>query len=376
MAQTVLYTSLTPDLTFRQAFELWLDHRTIENGSITTNASYLARNTFKDYRASARALGRFFDRLKLGDIHVGHIVTYQNARATCDSAVAAWKKPAGANLIRKEVTLLKRILTEAGCWKEIQSKTLPVIRPVETNTIGAMTPEEQHIFLHTAASREDWQYIYWYSLVALQTTASTDELRAVRLGDILLRDGVLRICKGKNRARIRTIPLVTPDVAWALERLIARAKDMGAHLPSHFLFPFRIKTNEYDPTRPMGDSGMKKSWDKVRVAAGMPRLRIYDLRHTGITRMAEVGTPIAIIMSFAGHLTVRMQQHYTAISMMAQRGWAKTTWQENSVRGPGARKPVASVDGQFAPVVSGSPFESPSANPTWQPPRFAAGGGR
>ena len=33
-------------------------------------------------------------------------------------------------------------------------------------------------------------------------------------------------------------------------------------------------------------------------------------------------------MSFAGHMTLRMQQHYTTISLVSKRKWARSTWQE------------------------------------------------
>jgi hypothetical protein len=49
---------------------------------------------------------------------------------------------------------------------------------------------------------------------------------------------------------------------------------------------------------------------------------------TGITRMAEAGVPIQVIMSFAGHMTMRMQLHYTTISMQAKRKWAEDTWSQ------------------------------------------------
>jgi integrase len=68
----------------------------------------------------------------------------------------------------------------------------------------------------------------------------------------------------------------------------------------------------------MSDSGMKKPWEVVRVAAQLPWLRIHDLRHTAITRMAEAGVPIPVIMAVAGHVTAQMHHHYTSISMAAK----------------------------------------------------------
>jgi hypothetical protein len=69
----------------------------------------------------------------------------------------------------------------------------------------------------------------------------------------------------------------------------------------------------------MSNSGIRKAWEAVRAAADVPWLRIHDLRHTAITRMAEASVPIPVILSMAGHISTRMQQHYTAISEFAKR---------------------------------------------------------
>jgi hypothetical protein len=86
-----------------------------------------------------------------------------------------------------------------------------------------------------------------------------------------------------------------------------------------YVMPFRKSRIEWNPIRPMSNSGMRKPWDEIRRAAEVPWLRIHDLRHTAITRMAEAGVPSAVILSMAGHISQRMQQHYTAVSEQAKR---------------------------------------------------------
>lgn len=330
-------SELSPDMTFPDAFEVWIAQRSIE-GNI--QAHYLSRRTIRDYRACAAALSKFFWRLKLSEIHAGHMRAYQQARAICDrnacaGPAAAWQRPCGANRIRKEMMLLVRILKEAKLWGDTQKSLFQLLRAEESDVPRAMQPDEQRRFLAVAASRAEWQFIYWYSVLALQTTASTNELRALRVGDVLLSQGILQIRRegAKNKYRIRTIPLETPEVIWALERLLERARSLGSAAPHHYLFPIQETKTHYDPCRPMSDSGLKKRWNAVRQAAGLDWLRPYDLRHTAITRMAEAGVPIQVIMSFAGHMTVRMQQHYTTISLMAKRKWARATWEEDGYGG-------------------------------------------
>jgi integrase len=213
-----------------------------------------------------------------------------------------------------------------------------------------MTPEEQHRFLYMAQSREEWRVVYCWALIALQTTAATNELRALRIGDVFLTQGTIQIRSegAKNKFRVRTIPLQTPEVVWALEQLVARAHALGASGPHCYLFPFHRTQKQYDPLRPMTVWGIRRSWEAVRSAAHLDWLRPYDLRHTAITRMAEAGVPIHVIMSFAGHMSQRMQLHYTSISMAAKREWAGRTW-AGTAQTP--KKPAGGKRGPRASLV-------------------------
>lgn len=350
-ANAMLYRALSREMKFGEAFDVWISHRTIQPAGSRTTASYLAPKTERDYRVSAKALEKFFGRLRLCEISIGHLLCYQQARAICDRTQGNWAAPAGANCIRKEISLLIRILRSVGCWGDEQELHFQRLRPEERELDRAMTPEEQHRFLHVASSRREYRFVYCYAIVALQTTASTNEMRALRLGNVMLEERVIQVPRlgAKNRYRIRAIPLVTEDAVWAMAQLVERARELGATSPAHYLFPFAKTRTKYDAARPMSESGLKKRWDKVRKAAGLPALRVYDLRHTGITRMAEAGVPLPVAMTFAGHMTQKMQQRYTAISMAAKRGWGSHVWGPGMVSAEpwlAERKPVKSDPGK------------------------------
>jgi len=311
-------------------------------------------------RQYARAACKFFSGLALGEIHAGHLAEYQRARALNlvdmeGGAKQPWKERAGANLIRKEVQTVMRVMRAAGAWTEEKEKAFEPLATVYTDVPRALTPAEQVEWLAVANSRPEWRLVYLWSVVALQTTAATNEMRALRLGDLFLSQGTMQVRSegAKNQRRIRTIPLETPEVVWALGSLVERASSMGASGPYAYLFPIHVTGVRYDPLRPMTVWGMRKPWDAVREAAGLPWFRVYDLRHTAITRMAEAGVPIPVIMSFAGHISPRMQQHYTAISMESKRRWALAAWaggpmpfapgSSATVPRPETPKPVSSV---------------------------------
>jgi len=82
-----------------------------------------------------------------------------------------------------------------------------------------------------------------------------------------------------------------------------------------------VKLGEFDPEKPMSESGIKVPWNEVRAQSGLTWFRQYDCRHTAITRLAEEGVPTDIIMARAGHISEKMRRHYTHISQSAQRKW-------------------------------------------------------
>jgi integrase len=183
----------------------------------------------------------------------------------------------------------------------------------------AMSPAEQRRFLNIAESKEHWIIVHRYAVLALRTCMSTLELRHLKRRDINLDQGIVVVqARGaKNPYRIRTIPL-HEEARSAAKWLLERAASIGSTGTENFVFPFRVVRNDFDPKRPMGEGGLRYQWEEVRKAADLPWLRPYDLRHTAITRFAEAGTSISIIMEFAGHVSQRMTAHYTHISQQAK----------------------------------------------------------
>ncbi len=322
------------DQRFTVAFETWIQARLIGDRE-ETSVRYIAETSEKTYREYAWALEKFFGRLALNEIHDGHLRTYQDDRARCNGD---WKKRAGQNRIHKEIGLLLRMLRAAHLWSENLDDAFDQLPLQQSDLQRAMDPVEQGHWLYTCHSDPVWHWVYQYSTLALETCASTIELRSARMMDINLRHWTFRVGPeaSKNKFRNRTIPLESDAVREAAEALMRRAINFGSRRPEHYIFPFGggSRRGDLDVTQPMTKFGLKFTWNQLREKSGLHWLRPYDLRHTAITRMAEKGIPIAVIMSFSGHISPRMQQHYTAISMQAKRGAAQDVW---------LKKPVNSV---------------------------------
>ncbi len=55
---------------------------------------------------------------------------------------------------------------------------------------------------------------------------------------------------------------------------------------------------------------LRHQWSKVRVKAGLPGLRFHDLRHEGISRMADRGLTIGELQAQSGHRTAQVLLRY------------------------------------------------------------------
>ncbi len=72
---------------------------------------------------------------------------------------------------------------------------------------------------------------------------------------------------------------------------------------------------------PMHARSLYRHFEQVRKRAGLPHdLHVHDLRHTALTRLAERGTPPAVVQAIAGHTTPTLAlQVYTHAELDALR---------------------------------------------------------
>ena len=280
---------------------------------------YRAFRTIRDIRTKIKALSKFFGRLKLRDIHIGHLREYQKVRFSNERGL--WAHTAGATKINAELGLLLRILKLGKAYSSVMEEYFEHLQADECEIPKALTPEEQERFLGVAESRKEWEVVHWYSLLALHIAFSSDELRTLRQRDINLTRQIVAVNRkaGKNYHRRREVPLEDRAAVWALERLLDRSIELGGRSPEKYLFPARVSRGHFNGDFNMGETGIRKQFEAVRKAAGLEWFRLNGWRHTAITRMAEAGIPIATIMARAGHCSQKMTAHYTHISEQAER---------------------------------------------------------
>lgn len=342
----MLLHAFFPELPFSEAAALYLSLREVDARPGASHAQYIRGTTLRSYRQYARSLNLFFGAIPLREIHLGHWRSYQALRAAGEPPFVRRRRPheepgpcpAKARQINQELALLRVILRRALCWTAEMEHYAEDLREDGAEVPRALTPEQQARWIEVSRSNPRWEIVHWYSLLAFETTCSTNELRGLRIGDCSVRNQMIDVpwASAKNRYRCRSVAVEGADALWALERLLSRAAELGACSQLHYLFPFRdSRSGQYDASRPMTVSGLKRRWEEVRTASGLGWFRCYDTRHTAITRLAERGVPIEVIKARAGHVSDRMSQHYTHISLAAQRRWM----QQPLMPGPVAPRP-------------------------------------
>lgn len=310
------------DMCFRDVFNIWLSSKRVQTQA-ETSVRYIAKDSERTYGEYAWALEKFFGpELPLKSIHDGHLRCYQDARAVC---AGDWKRPCGQNRIRKEVSLLKMVMKLAKVWSEDLNNSFDLLPVKDADIIRAPEPRQVALLLAVMLKKDEWLWIYYWSVLSLATCASTLEIRMLRLKDVNLEHRTVRVGPeaSKNKFRNRTIPIESQEALDAAAWLVNRARRLGCYHPDHFLLPFGVGSKHaVDPTQPMTKYAMKNSWNLIRKRAGLPHVRPYDLRHIAITRRVERGDTPQQIMPFSGHIGAKMLRHYTAVSMEAKRALA------------------------------------------------------
>lgn len=344
-----LLRSISAVSTFSEAALHYLSLRSIPSMPGAVSARYIRENTEADYRRKLRAVSLFFGDSRLCDIHWYNMRAYQATRLAGDEPFIrkrqphlkeAGRCPAKAKQVNQEMGLLKQIKVKSGCWTPEDEAYFEFLQEEETDVQRALDPSQQQLWLDAARSNPRWDVVLHWSIVSFDSLMSTNELRGLQLGHINLSHQLIRVpwASSKNRFRHREIAIEDPTALWSLDRLLARAHDLGAIDPQHYLFPFKVTRSKLSfPGRQMTESGIKKPWQEVREATGLTWFRPYDCRHTGATRFAEEGKPTEMIVARMGHCSDKMRRHYTHISVQAQRMWFKK--QPEGVRYP-TYKPV------------------------------------
>lgn len=348
--RTVMLPREFRTLPFRDAAAVWLDAR----------RNKLKLSTVILYQDLLGCLVQFFGDLLLSAVHVGHVNAYQKERqaeirTTKQHRFAKRGRPDensdGASRINHEICLLSQVLRRGGAWDEVGKFYEPLPLPKDSPGLALSPAEEQHLFA-VARSRPRWMLAYLCDLLMHTTATGPTEIRHLRLRDLVPELRAIDVPEhgAKNEHRLRRIPC-NDDAWWAIEQLLARAHQLGAYLPDHFLLPHRAKKRGEapDPTRPMGSWKRAHYAIRAEAAKTYPRLatlRRYDFRHSAMTKMLEdPAISERTIEEMVGHrLGSKVKERYSHIRMQARRAASEVLSLGQAPALPPKRPPQAATE--------------------------------
>ena len=260
---------------------------------------------------------------------LGHLAVRMITNGAVDRAVYGWiADECGRSTVKNSIAVLVRIMEQAvrdgiidrnparvtGWQRQYQQAEdeLDDPRSLALPDWDTLTRLAATLVQRSAGKNRE-PYPGWGEVVifAACTAARIGEVSGVRAGDIDNKAWTWEVCrqttagpgglidKGTKGKRRRTVPLITEVRPIVTKRLNA-AKDENTRL---FTGPRggRISTAVLrDATH----------WDEVVAELGYEHLRRHDLRHTGLTWMADAGVPVHVLRKIAGHGSLTTTQRY------------------------------------------------------------------
>jgi integrase len=151
--------------------------------------------------------------------------------------------------------------------------------------------------------------------LALLTGMRAEELTSLRWSQVNLEAKTITVGKAKTAAGAgRIMPMGATVYAAMRKQLVWWVKRFGEAEPDLCVFPFGNSPS--DPTRPI--TTLKHSWESVRAEAKV-ECRWHDLGHSFCTKLAEQGVSESTILAPMGHMSRRMLEKSSHISMAAKR---------------------------------------------------------
>jgi integrase len=256
---------------------------------------------------------------------LGHIPVRMITNGAVDRAVYGWiADECSRSTVKNSLAILVRVLEQAvrdgivdrnvarvsGWQREYQlaADELDDPRSLALRDWDALVALADALVARSAGNFAGWGDVIVF---AAGTAARIGEVSGVRKEDVN-RDTWMwtvrrqttpgpggLIDKGTKGKRARTVPIIVE-----LREMVGRRMD-AAKEPTSRLFTGprggRISTAVLrDAT----------SWDEVVTALGYVHLRRHDLRHTGLTWMADAGVPVHVLRKIAGHGSLTTTQRY------------------------------------------------------------------
>jgi integrase len=233
---------------------------------------------------------------RLAEITAADIAQFHTGRGTC---------PSNAN---RCLALLSHIFSIGAKWGVIPAGINPCrgIKRFRERIRERFLSAEEVVSLGRALAEasnsgdasEDWRAVNILRLLVF-TGARLSEILTLQWVWIHWDEGYARLPDSKTGTK--TVPLPQP----ALDVLRKLSDEHGRS--SKFVFP-GARSGTYF-------TGIQKPWQRIRLRAGLPDVRIHDLRHCFASTAVAHGESLYLVGAVLGHRTTSTTQRYAHLAM-------------------------------------------------------------
>lgn len=250
---------------------------------------------------------------------LGTVPVQRLSTAALQAQVNAWRDGGmSPPYIAKIMLVMSQALTAAMNWNFVSRNVAVGIRKpsVRKRPATVWTPEELRRFLILAANDRLsplWQLLASEGMrrgeaLGLRWADVNWERGTVHIAQTVIADkhdrGAAKIQpRGKTATSSRQVKLTGQTLALLaehqdLQRFVRHAA--GDRWQDHDLI---VSTSLGTPVNP---ANVSRSFNALIIAAGLPKIRLHDLRHTAASLMLRAGVPVKQISERLGHANVRI----------------------------------------------------------------------
>ncbi len=250
-------------------------------------------STHERYLRSLKVLVSFFGNQPLDLIRTGDVERFKLLRSKKKRKNARDGRFVTPAAVNRDLAVLRILFNFAIRLGNAKVNPMAGVKLLPENNLQmrVISWDEEAEYLAVAS-----QPLHDVAMIILETALRPGEVFHIRQNDVALDLGFLRIPTGKTQFAQRTIPLTKK----ALEVLNQRV----SNTLSNWLFP-----TPCDLSHPLG-SLRKAHLATLQRANISPPFRLYDLRHTALTRMAMAGVDLPTLRELAGHSNIQMTMRY------------------------------------------------------------------
>jgi len=250
-------------------------------------------STYQRYMKSIKAMTDFLGARTLSAIDSGLVERYKLHRSQQHRKNARDGRLVSPASINRDLAVLRILFSLAVRLRRATLNPVNGIKffPEPVRFSRVLSREEEARYLNAASP-----LLRDVATVMLETGLRPSEVCQLRVGDLDQQFRSIRVRKGKTASAQRHIPLTNR----AYELLQGRVKQAGGD----WLFPSPL-----NPLVPV--CRVNRSHEAALRRSGIhTSFRLYDLRHTALTRMAMAGVDLPTLKELAGHSQIQMTMRY------------------------------------------------------------------